>query len=116
MHSPARILVVEDEDLLRFVICEVLREDGLDVVDVANADAAMHYLNTKDNIDLVFTDVNMPGSMDGIALAQAVNDNFPKVKVIVTSGRLETIDVAPNAFIPKPYPVYGILDKIKAAL
>ena len=55
MHSPARILVVEDEDLLRFVICEVLRENGLEVVEVTNADAAFEYLKTKDSIDLVFT-------------------------------------------------------------
>ena len=116
MHSPARILVVEDEDLLRFVICEVLRENGLEVVEVTNADAAFEYLKTKDSIDLVFTDVNMPGRMDGVALAHSVNDNFPEIKVIVTSGRQLVSPVAPNPFIAKPYEIYDVLGKIKAEL
>lgn len=112
----SRILVVEDEELLRFMICEVLRDGGLEVVEVANADAALVYLNTTDNIDLVFTDVNMPGSMDGIGLAHAVNDNFPEVKVMVTSGKATSDAVAPNLFIPKPYRPFDLLDMMKAAL
>ena len=116
MHSPARILVVEDDTLLRFVICEVLRGGDLEVVEVANADAALHYLKTKDSVDLVFTDVNMPGSMDGLELAHAVNENFPEIKVVVTSGNPPASPTAPNPFIPKPYVVYDVLDKIKASL
>ena len=116
MHSPARILVVEDDNLLRFVICEVLRDGDLEVVEVANADAALLYLKTKDSIDLVFTDVNMPGSIDGLELAQAVNENFPEVKVLLTSGNTPAASTGPNPFIPKPYVVYDVLDKIRAAL
>ncbi len=116
MHSPARILVVEDDSSLRFVICEVLREGDLEVVEVANADAALRYLETIDSIDLVFTDVNMPGSMDGIELAHAVNENFPEVKVVVTSGRPPPAPLDSIPFIPKPYAVHSVLNTIRAAL
>ncbi len=116
MHSPARILVVEDDPLLRLVICEVLRDGYLEVVEVANADATLHYLKTKDSIDLIFTDVNMPGSMDALELAHAVNENFPEIKVVVNSGNTSASPTAPNPFIPKPYVVYDVLEKIKASL
>lgn len=116
MHSPGRILVVEDDTPLRFMICEVLRDGNLEVIEAENADAALSYLKEKDHIDLVFTDVNMPGSMDGLALAHAVNENFPQVKVIVTSGRPPPATVERVPFIPKPYGVYDVLEKIKASL
>ena len=116
MHSPARILVVEDDSALRFVICEVLREDNLFVVEMTNADAALQYLKSTNHIDLIFTDVNMPGTMDGIELMKAVSEDFPEIKVVVTSGRPPPAPMGAIPFISKPYAVYSVLDKIRAAL
>jgi len=114
--SASRILVVEDDAPLRFVICEVLREGDLEVVEANSADAALIYLETNDRVDLVFTDVTMPGSMDGFELARAVTEQFPTVKLIVTSGKPPPSGLHPIPFIPKPYVVYDVLDVIRAAL
>ena len=115
MHFP-RILVVEDDLALRYIICEVLRDGELEVVEVGSADEAFHYLKTINRIDLVFTDVNTPGSMDGIALANALAAEFPLVKVVITSGRPPPVPLDPIPFIPKPYAVFGVLETIRATL
>ena len=109
-------MVVDDDAPLRFLICEVLREGDLEVVEADNVDAALTYLEVKDSIDLMFTDVNMPGSIDWIELARTVREYFPTIKVIVTSGKPPPARLEPIPFIPKPYVVYDVLDVIKAAL
>lgn len=83
----ALILLVEDEPILRLVTHDDLVAAGFDVIDAANADEAIEILQRRSDIDAVFTDIDMPGSMDGLRLAAFVRDRWPPIKLIVTSGR-----------------------------
>ena len=98
------VLVVEDEPLIRdFVRCE-LEDAGFIVLEAANADRAVAILEARNDIRLVFTDVDMPGSMDGAKLAAAVRDRWPPIHIIITSGKSRPLQIPENAvFIPKPY-------------
>jgi two-component system, response regulator PdtaR len=84
--APARILVVEDDPLIRFAIAEELRDLGASVVEAATADEAWEYLTCGSQVDLIFTDHRMPGSMTGAQLAVRVKGRFPGLEVVVTSG------------------------------
>jgi CheY-like chemotaxis protein len=98
------VLIVEDEFLIRDLLREELEEAGYQVVSVADADRAIHVLEKRQDIHLVFTDINMPGSMDGLKLAAFVNDRWPPVHIMITTGRSKPLSLPPNAlFIPKPY-------------
>jgi len=116
------ILVVEDEVLIRLVIAEYLRECGYRVIEAANADEALLVLSKSElAIDVVFTDVEMPGSMDGFALAQWSRSNRPDIDVILAGsvGRAvqaasELCDAGNN--VPKPYDPKGIHDRIRRLL
>src|ERR1700722_2890400 len=82
------ILVVEDEVLIRFVISEYLRDVGFQVVEAGSADEALEYLGTLNEVALVFSDVRMPGSLDGIELSQRVRLLYPYLPMILASGHL----------------------------
>jgi len=100
------VLVVEDEALIRLGTVVMVKEAGFDVIEAANADQAIEILESHDDIRVVFTDINMPGSMDGLKLAAAVRDRWPPIEIIVTTGRgISDIDVLPERarFLVKPY-------------
>ena len=80
------VLIVEDEFLLRMNAVEMIREAGFEVVEAGNADEAIAILENQD-IRVVFTDIQMPGSMDGLKLAAAVRSRWPPIKIIATSAR-----------------------------
>jgi CheY-like chemotaxis protein len=84
-----RILVVEDEALIRFAMCEALRDLGVSVVEAASADEAWQYLTAGGSVDLVFTDHRMPGSMTGSQLAARIRQQYPNLIVIVTSAHFD---------------------------
>jgi CheY-like chemotaxis protein len=101
----AIILVVEDDILLSLDTSEALEDGGFDVIAAANADEAIKVLETRNDIRTIFTDINMPGSMDGLKLAAAVRDRWPPVNIIVTTGmRAPHRDQLPanTIFIAKP--------------
>src|ERR1700675_3394458 len=83
----ATVLVVEDDVLIRLSVAEALRSAGLDVIEAATGDEALMVLGSSATVDLVFTDIQMPGSTDGLALAQIARQTRPSLKIIVTSGR-----------------------------
>ena len=83
----ARILIAEDEVLTRMVLAEELRDAGFFVVEASNADDAIAYLRTDSQIDLVFSDIHMPGSIDGLELARRLRVEHPTLPVILSSGR-----------------------------
>ena len=98
------VLVVEDETLIRELVAEELEEAGYSVVVTNNADQAIAILEARQDIHLVFTDIDMPGSMDGLKLAAAVRDRWPPVHIIITTGKVRPLEIPANAlFIPKPY-------------
>ena len=102
----ATVLVVEDEVLIRMDIVGCLEDAGFDVIEAANADKAIEILEGRDDVRVVFTDVDMPGSMDGLKLAAFVRERWPPIKLIVTSGhvRVEAGDLpAGGRFFKKPY-------------
>ena len=81
------VLVVEDESLVRLGAVTIIEDAGFEVIEAASADEAIGILECRSDIRVVFTDIHMPGSMDGLKLAQAVRDRWPPIKIIVTSGR-----------------------------
>jgi CheY-like chemotaxis protein len=100
----ATVLVVEDEILIRDVIADDLERAGFSVVIAADADQAIAILEARQDIHLVFTDIDMPGSMDGLKLAAAIRDRWPPVHIIITTGKSRPTEIPANAmFIPKPY-------------
>jgi len=104
--KPASVLVVEDELLVQFELSDWLKELGLTVFTADNADEAIEVLEQHPEIDLLLTDIRMPGSMDGIRLAHYVAGRWPPVKIVVLSGNLETaLSALPphSLFVPKPY-------------
>jgi CheY-like chemotaxis protein len=112
------ILVVEDDVLVRLSVAEALRDGGHAVVEAANADEALAVLASPTPLALIVTDVNMPGSMDGVALARHVRATRPELKVIVVSGRVDPASAtgAADAFLGKPYEPAIILRTIDALL
>jgi CheY-like chemotaxis protein len=111
MHDAAQqseplVLVVEDESILRLQTVVIIEKAGYNVVEACNADEAIAILESREDIRVVVTDIEMPGSMDGIKLARAIRDRWPPIELIVTSGRhrVRTDELPPRAkFMPKPY-------------
>jgi CheY-like chemotaxis protein len=107
MSSPkAVVLIVEDEPLVRFSTLDALENVGHVVLEAANADEAMVLFRNRTDIDIVFTDINMAGSMDGIQMAQRLRAMRPHIGIIITSGvvNLDPMLLPANTvFMPKPY-------------
>jgi CheY-like chemotaxis protein len=100
------VLVVEDEFLIRISAVEIIEDAGFEVLQAADADEALEILQVRTDIRVIFTDIHMPGSMDGLRLAHAVRGRWPPIKIIATSGRVNVrIDDLPDGgrFVPKPY-------------
>lgn len=112
-------LVVEDEAMLLLDVVEQLQAEGYRVYEATNADAAIDLLEAHRDIRLIFTDIDMPGSMDGLKLAAAVRDRWPPVKIIVTSGH-HIVDIADipdgSVFFSKPYHHAAVADSMREML
>jgi CheY-like chemotaxis protein len=80
------VLIVDDDPLARMNAVDIIHEAGFDVVEAGNADEAIAILATRPDVQVVFTDVLMPGSMDGLGLARHVRDKWPSMKIIATAG------------------------------
>src|ERR1017187_8269176 len=83
--TPA-VLVVEDEPLVRLGAVQAIEDAGFEVIEAANADEAIRILENRSDIRVVFTDIQMPGSIDGLKLVHAVRNRWPPIRIIVTSG------------------------------
>lgn len=116
---PITVLVVEDEVLVRLDIVDQLEGEGFEVLEAQSADEAIAILEANTQIRLLFTDIDMPGSMDGLKLAAAVRDRWPPVRIIVTSGhRLVEITDLPDGsvFFSKPYRHTDVLRSMQELL
>lgn len=119
MTHAVSVLVVEDEALIRMDIADQLERDGFFVFEAANADQAIVVLNAEPSVRIMFTDIDMPGSMDGLKLAAAVRDRFPPVQIIVTSGHrsVETSEMpAGSVFFSKPYQHAAVMASMRQML
>jgi CheY-like chemotaxis protein len=100
------VLVVEDENLVRMNALDMVEDAGFEAIAASNADEAVRILESRNDIRAVFTDVHMPGSMDGLRLVRVVRNRWPPVALIVTSGQttvLETDLPTGGRFLHKPY-------------
>jgi CheY-like chemotaxis protein len=117
-ESPV-VLVVEDEPLVRLDAIDLLTDAGFRVLDAANADEAIEILEARNDIRAVVTDIQMPGSMDGLKLAAMIRNRWPPIALIVTSGHaFPRKDDLPERgwFIAKPYTGARLVEAIYAAL
>lgn len=113
------ILVVEDEWLIRMVVVDALRALGRRIVEAADGAEAVAFIQSGAAVDLIFTDVRMPGPVDGLALLAFVQRTLPGVPVIVSSGHLEptvALEAGAAAFVMKPYHLDDVAALIDANL
>lgn len=118
-HPRPTVLVVEDEVLVRMSIADHLEDKGFKVLEAANADEALAILNENLEIRLVFTDVDMPGSMDGLKLATLVRDRWPPLRIVITSGHrdLSATELPQGAqFFAKPYNADRIVETFRTLI
>lgn len=114
------VLIVEDEFLLRMDAVDMIAAAGFEAIEAANADAAIEILEARRDIAVVFTDIQMPGSMDGLKLARAVRGRWPPIKIVATSGHVHVAETdlpEGGRFLPKPYSptqVTGMLREMTA--
>jgi CheY-like chemotaxis protein len=110
------ILVVEDEALIRIWATDLLEENGFSVLEAKDADAALKLLQSRHDVKLLFTDVQMPGSLNGMELAREVHSRWPHILLVITSGRERpTRAEIPDdgRFVAKPYSGEELLGQIK---
>ena len=103
---PPVILIVEDEPLLRMMAVDMVEEAGYVAIEATDADEAVRILEARTDIRLVFADIDMPGSLDGMKLAAAIRRRWPPIEIILTSGQFAGADVelpSRGVFVPKPY-------------
>jgi CheY-like chemotaxis protein len=110
------VLIVEDEFLLRMDAVDMIAAAGFEVAEAGNADEAIDILEARRDITVVFTDIQMPGSMDGLKLARAVRGRWPPIKIVATSGQghLGETDLPDGGrFLRKPYSPVEIADVLR---
>lgn len=119
MAKQGLVLVVEDEPILNNDMTDALRDDGLEALQAYTAEEALALLEHHGGVRVVFTDVNLPGPLDGVALAGEVRRRWPQIDVLITSGRMApdvaSLDLVAHygRFVPKPYPTAAVTRRIR---
>lgn len=114
--KPLRILVVEDETFVRMDAVEMLRDAGFDIVEAVNADEAIRLLAMHSDIRLIFTDIDMAGSINGLELAAIARNRWPSIRIVLTSGQcnVQAGDLPAGArFLSKPYQPAHIIRAVR---
>ena len=112
-----KVLVVEDEMVLRMRATDIVEDAGFSAVEAVNADEAIAILESRSDIALLFTDIQMPGSMDGLKLAHAVHSRWPEIKIILVSGHMKPSDAerpTDSRFFSKPLGVEQMVAELQA--
>jgi CheY-like chemotaxis protein len=115
----AVVLVVEDSTVIRMGALDLVLSAGYEALEARDADEAIRILESRDDIDLVFTDAQMPGKMDGIKLSHYIRDRWPPVKLMVASGKVileESSLPLGSRFFSKPYDDHTITDAMARLL
>jgi DNA-binding NtrC family response regulator len=111
------ILVVEKDVQLRFLISDTLRNDGFKVIEAGNTDEALAFLRTPNNVALVFSDVLVPGKVEGPDFVKTLQREFPKVKIILTTGEFSRDSIPESLLvIRKPYILARVISDVRVAL
>jgi signal transduction histidine kinase len=116
-----RVLIVEDDDDVRDIAVSVLADNGYEVVEAETAHRALDILAREDGVDVVFTDIVMPGTVNGIELAKTITERWPSLPVIVTTGYAERLSDPENlpghvVFLSKPYRPFDLVTKVRSTL
>ena len=114
---PYAVLIVEDEAILRLHAVDLIQEAGFSAIEAKNADEAIAILESRTDISLLFTDIHMPGSMDGLKLAHAVRNRWPPIKIVVVSGHMEVDEnqLPPDSrFFGKPFQADKMIAELRA--
>ena len=115
--STTVVLIVEDDALLRMLAVEIVEEAGFMAIEAADADEAITLLECRPDIALLLTDIDMPGSMNGLKLAHAVRNRWPPIKILVVSGQVRPrpselpLD---SRFLAKPYETAALVEGLRA--
>jgi len=110
-EKPIVVLIVEDEALIRMDVADYISRPNVTTLEAANADEALQILSERSDVDVIFTDVNMPGSMDGLQLAERVKEMKSEIGIIITSGMVRVVrsTLPSNAvFYEKPYDLEAV--------
>jgi DNA-binding NtrC family response regulator len=102
--------------VLRMRAVDIVEDAGFAAVEAVNADEALSILESRSDISLLFSDIQMPGSMDGLKLAHAVHDRWPSIKIILVSGQIELSDIdkaAESRFFGKPLEVKRMIAELQ---
>jgi DNA-binding NtrC family response regulator len=112
------VLLVEDEVLIRLMVADELRSQGIQVLEASDAEEAMTVLKSELAVHMLFTDIRMPGRMDGMALARFTREHYPHIKLVVASSQLsaEAVQGLADEFIPKPFDLPRTITKIERLL
>jgi CheY-like chemotaxis protein len=106
-QSQPTVLIVEDETLISHLVADWLNDRGFAVHEASSGDEALDYIDHGGAVDVMFTDVNLPGSLDGAELAKRVRAMRPELPIVYASGRFTSDQIAPlvtrSVFVPKPY-------------
>ncbi|MGA1834344.1 response regulator [Rhizobium wenxiniae] len=115
----ATVLIVEDEPIIRMTVADDFLSAGFEVLEASNADEALAILETQRPITAIFSDIDMPGSIDGLELARLVRDRWPPVHIILTSGHKKPqAEHLPDRvrFLPKPYLHQTVIGALKSLM
>jgi len=111
------VLVAEDEILIRITLTQHLRNAGFRIIEASNAQEAMDIFDSGENVDVLFTDIRMPGDRDGIRLAHWVKQNHPDVRIVFASGERDIGDIVQGTrLFSKPYDLEEVVDYIRSLL
>lgn len=110
-----KVLVVEDEVFVRLMAVDAIEEAGFSTVEASDADEAIGLLEDQADIDVVFSDIKMPGSIDGLELADAIKLRWPHIFTILTSGHMTVPDLPMGTvFVQKPYRASWLTNSLNA--
>ena len=113
------VLIVDDEMMLRMRAVDIVQDAGFVSIEATSADEATEVLESRDDISLLFTDIQMPGSMDGLKLAHAVHTRWPHIKIILVSGQIAVTDAdkpVDSRFFPKPLEIHQMVLELQAMI
>lgn len=116
MQSQPVCLIVDDELLVRIFAADIAEEAGFTALEAGNSDDAIRLLQHRADVRIVITDIDLPGKLDGLELAQSIANRWPQIKIVVTSGRIRPVagELSQQIhFVPKPFDVHHFTNLLR---